>query len=53
MQAAKKGNHAFLIYIFPLLDVEPHPHEMPFQYQEFKDVPKKKKCKHLAQALTI
>jgi hypothetical protein len=29
---------AFLIYVLPSLDVEPHPHEIPSQYQEFKDV---------------
>jgi hypothetical protein len=28
MKVATRGN-AFLIYILPLLDVEPHPHEIP------------------------
>jgi hypothetical protein len=29
---------AFLIYVLPSPNVEPHPHEIPSQYQEFKDV---------------
>ncbi len=37
MKATKKGD-AFLIYNFPSPDVEPHPHEIPSKYQEFKDV---------------
>jgi hypothetical protein len=37
MKAATKGD-AFFIYVFPSLHVEPHPHEIPSQYQEFKDV---------------
>jgi hypothetical protein len=36
-----KGD-AFLIYIFPSPDVEPHPHEIPYWYQEFNDVLEKK-----------
>jgi hypothetical protein len=33
---------AFLIYVFPSPNVEPRPHEIPSQYQEFKDVFEKK-----------
>jgi hypothetical protein len=29
MKVATRGD-AFLIYVFPSLDVEPHPHEIPF-----------------------
>ncbi len=32
----------FLIYDLPSPNVEPHPHDIPFPYQEFKDVFKKK-----------
>jgi hypothetical protein len=41
MKATTRIN-AFLIYVLPSLDVEPHPHEIPSQYQEFKDVFEKK-----------
>jgi hypothetical protein len=41
MKVDMKGN-AFLIYVFPSPNVEPHPHEIPSQYQEFKDVFQKK-----------
>jgi hypothetical protein len=41
MQVAKKGQ-AFFIYALPMLDVEPRQHEIPSQYQEFKDMFKKK-----------
>jgi hypothetical protein len=41
MQVIKKAN-AFLIYGFLSLDVEPCPHEIPSQYQKFKDVYEKK-----------
>jgi len=41
MKVAIRGD-AFFIYTFPSLDVEPHPHEIPPQYQEFKDVFEKK-----------
>jgi hypothetical protein len=37
MKVATRGD-AFLIYVLPSLDVESCPHEIPFQYQEFKDV---------------
>jgi hypothetical protein len=47
MKVATKGN-AFLIYILLSPNVEPCPHEIPSQYQEFKDVFEKKKCRHLA-----
>jgi hypothetical protein len=46
MKVAMKGD-AFLIYAFPSPNVEPHPHQIPSQYQEFKDVFEKKKCRHL------
>jgi hypothetical protein len=52
MQVTKKGN-AFLIYDLPSLNVEPHPHQIPSQYKEFKDMFKKEECKHLAQASTM
>jgi hypothetical protein len=29
MHATKKGN-AFFIYVIPSIDVEPHPHKIPF-----------------------
>jgi len=41
MEVAKEGN-AFFIYVLPSVDVEPHAHEIPSQYQEFKDVFEKK-----------
>jgi len=34
--------NAFLIYVLPSSNVKPHPLEIPSQYQEFKDVFKKK-----------
>jgi hypothetical protein len=37
MKVAKIRN-AFLIYAFPSPNVEPHPHEIPSQYQEFNNV---------------
>jgi hypothetical protein len=37
MKVATKGD-AFFIYVFPSLHVKSHPHEIPSQYQEFKDV---------------
>jgi hypothetical protein len=36
MKAVKRGD-AFLIYALPSLDVEPRPHGILSQYQEFKD----------------
>jgi hypothetical protein len=42
MKVVKRGN-AFLIYVLPSLDVKPRPHEIPSQYQKFKDVIMKKK----------
>jgi hypothetical protein len=41
MQVAKKGD-AFFIYALPMLNVEPRQHEILSQYQEFKDMFKKK-----------
>jgi hypothetical protein len=41
MKVVKRGD-AFLIYILPSLDVEPHLHEIPSHYQKFKDVTMKK-----------
>ncbi len=41
MKATTRGN-AFFIYILPSPNVKPCPHEIPFQYQEFKDVLEKK-----------
>jgi hypothetical protein len=46
MKVPTRG-YAFLIYVPPSLDVELHPHEIPSQYQEFKDMFEKKKCRHL------
>jgi hypothetical protein len=37
VKVAKRRN-AFFIYVFPSQDVESHSHEIPSQYQEFKDV---------------
>jgi hypothetical protein len=37
MKVATKGD-AFLIYDLPSPNDEPHPHEIPSQYQELKDV---------------
>jgi hypothetical protein len=37
----------YVIYIFPSPNVEPRPHEIPSQYQEFKDVFKKKNANSL------
>jgi len=41
MKVATRGD-AFFIYSPPSLNVEQHPHEIPPQYQEFKDVFEKK-----------
>jgi hypothetical protein len=41
MKFAKIRN-AFLIYALPSPNVEPHPHEIPSQYQEFNNVIEKK-----------
>jgi hypothetical protein len=46
MKVDMKGN-AFLIYVFPSPNVEPRPHEIPSQYQEFKDVFEKKNANTL------
>jgi hypothetical protein len=46
MKAATKGD-SFFIYVLPSLHVEPHPHEIPSQYQEFKDVFEKKNANTL------
>ncbi len=46
MKATMRGD-AFLIYIFPSPNVELHPHDIPFQYQEFKDVFEKKNANTL------
>jgi hypothetical protein len=48
MKATKRGD-AFLIYILPLPDVEPHPHDVPSQYQQFKDVFEKKNANTLSK----
>jgi hypothetical protein len=37
MQSIKKGD-AFLIYVFPISNVELHLHEIPSPYKKFKDV---------------
>jgi hypothetical protein len=41
MKVATKGD-AFFIYDLPSPNDEPHPHEIPSQYQELKDVSEKK-----------
>ncbi len=41
MKVAKIGD-IFSIYAFPSLNVEPHPHGIPSQYQEFNNVFEKK-----------
>jgi hypothetical protein len=46
MKDTKTGN-AFFIYVLPSPDVEPHPHEIPSQYQEFKNVFEKKNVNSL------
>jgi len=48
MKVAKKRD-ALLIYILPSLDVEPHPHDIPSQYQKFKDVLEKKNVDTLSK----
>jgi hypothetical protein len=54
---ATKTRDAFFIYVFPSLNVEPHPHETLSQYQEFKDVFEKKNAnslpKHRPYSCTI
>jgi hypothetical protein len=37
MKATTRGD-AFLIYVIPSPNVDPRPHEIPSQCQEFKDV---------------
>lgn len=37
MQAIKKGN-AFLIYVFSTQDLEMKQHEIPLQYQTYRNV---------------
>jgi hypothetical protein len=44
-----KRQDAFFIYVFPSPDVEPHPHDIPSQYQEFKDVLEKKNADTLSK----
>jgi hypothetical protein len=46
MKVAMRGD-AFLIYILLSPNVEPHPHEIPSQYQKFKDVFEKKNANTL------
>jgi hypothetical protein len=41
MKAATRRDK-FFIYVLPSPYVEPHPHEIPSQYQQFKDVFEKK-----------
>jgi hypothetical protein len=48
MTVATKGD-AFLIYVFPSPNVEPCPHEILSQYQEFKDVFKKRNVDTLSK----
>jgi hypothetical protein len=48
MKVGMKGN-AFLIYVFPSPNVEPHSHEIPSQDQEFKDVFEKKNVDTLSK----
>jgi len=48
MQATKKGK-AFLIYVFPISNVESLHHEIPSQYKEFKDVFEKKNANTLPE----
>jgi hypothetical protein len=46
MKATTRGD-AFLIYVIPSPNVEPHPHEIHYQYQEFKNVFEKKNVDNL------
>jgi hypothetical protein len=48
MKATIRGD-VFLIYVFPSLNVEPHPPEICYQYKEFKDVFEKRNVDTLSK----
>jgi len=51
-KVVKKG-YAFFTYILSSPNIEPCPHEIPFQYQKFKDVFEKKNVDTLSKTSII